>query len=310
MGKISLIMHGGTGTYDPNEPYEAKHQAEQREGLQEAVRVGWEFLNKGGRALDAVERVVNMLEECPAFNAGIGAALGKDKQIDLDASIMDGRDRSCGAVAGLDGYVQAISVARRVMTETKHVFLAGRGANEFAKAQGFQWLPPDKFQTDYQLYCWNQAFGAASRPNQRYETVGAVARDSHGDVAAGTSTGGMTGKQLGRVGDTPLIGPGTYADNKLGGASCTGQGEEIIKVTLAKSALDLIRYEKKSAQAACEAMVEIIGKSARAGRAGIILIDPEGNVAAYSNERFLPRAYMSTGMSAPRVEFEVGHGCC
>lgn len=300
----ALIIHGGCGTYELSDPVELEHRRDQEKGLAAVIETCWGLLNGGMSALDVVERATSMLEEDPSFNAGIGAAIGSDKQIELDASIMDGRTLDCGAVSGLLNMPNAVAVARRVMERTKHVYLSGPGANQFARAEGFAPLPAEKFYTPYQLYWWEKL--AADVPDASAKgTVGAVAVDLKGDVAAATSTGGMTRKLPGRVGDSPIIGAGTYASNRLGGASATGWGEQIMKVVLCKTALDLLEYSRLGAQEACEAAIGRLGEL-KNGLGGIILIDANGNVGAAANERYLPRAYMSAGAAAPRVEFDLG----
>jgi beta-aspartyl-peptidase (threonine type) len=302
--KAGIIIHGGTGSYDINDPIEAQHQQDQRAGLTRIIDQAWKELLAGMAAIDLVERIVNQLEDCPVFNAGIGAALGNNMEVELDASIMDGRNLQAGAVAGLESVPHAISVARRVLRETKHVLLTGKGLNDFVLQHGFARLPKDAFITEYQLQKWKKTKHYGERAT-RLETVGAVVRDLSGNIAAGTSTGGVTRKLAGRVGDSPLIGAGTYADNQLGGVSCTGYGEQIIKVVMAKSALDILSYTGCSAQAACEAVVCRLSKL-ELGFGGLIMIDPQGNFGAFSNETFLARAYRSSDMPEPVVAFEVG----
>lgn len=305
--KPALIVHGGCGTYDIEEPLERDHQAAQSAGLERVISEGWRMLSAGSSAFDVAESVVNMLEDDPSFNAGIGAAIGSDKQIELDASIMDGSNLRCGAVCGLRNIPRAVSVARRVMEVTRHVFLGGEGANRFAEGQGFEHLPAERFYTDYQLYWWEKLAGG-SRDRSAKGTVGAVALDAKGSIAAATSTGGMTRKLPGRIGDSPLIGAGCYADNQIGGASATGYGEQIIRVVLCKSALDLIEYKGLGAQAACEAGIAKLALLPD-GLGGIIMIDRNGAIGAHSNERYLPRAYMSAAHSAPVVRFDFDPEC-
>ena len=303
----ALILHGGCGTYDEREPIERHHQAEQVAGMSRAIEEGWKMLSLGASAVDTVERVVNLLEECPAFNAGIGSAIGSDMQIEVDASIMNGRDLACGAVAGLSCIPNAISIARRVMDQSPCVFLAGAGADEFAERENFSKLPVEKFYTDYSLHWWNK-LGAWRRVDETVPepgskgTVGAVALDRHGDIAAATSTGGVTRKPRGRVGDSPIIGAGTYADNRFGGGSATGCGEQIIKVSLTKTAIDLVRFRNASAQEACDEMITELGTLTK-GKGGIIFIDPLGRVGASCNEKFMARAYMTAALKAPVVGF-------
>lgn len=304
MFSYSLIIHGGSWSYDLNDPMEKQHLQEQQEGLKKIIAEGWDLLTSGLSAIDVVEKTINMLEMNPAFNAGIGAAIGMHGQIELDASIMDGRTLACGAVASLVQIPNAISVARTVMDKTRNVFLVGRGANVFAKKHGFTILPKKSFYTPYQRH-WLKKVKEQKPISQEVKvshgTVGVVAMDKLGALAAGTSTGGMTGKLLGRVGDSPFIGAGTYADSAAGAASATGYGEQIIKVGLTKFAIDLIRFKGYSAQKACEEAVYILSKL-KDGLGGLILIDNKGKIGMYGNEN-LPRAYMSTEMKEPVVEY-------
>ncbi len=303
MKKMAIIIHGGCGTYDVLVPLERQHQDEQKIGLQKAIDAGWKLLQKNGKAIDVVEKVINILELNPAFNAGIGAAIGEEGQITLDASIMDGSSLSAGAVGVLRGIPNAISVARKVMEKTWHVMLVDEGANMFAKKQGFKKLPDKKFYTPYQLH-WLKEFKNEKKAKPRKETVGAVVLDGFGDIAAGTSTGGLTGKMPGRVGDSSIIGAGTYAVSKFGGASATGNGEQILRVGMTRTVVDLLQYKKLSAQKAAEASIKVLG-SVPKGMGGVIVIDKNGTIGAAANEQYLPRAFMTSKMKAPIVKFDL-----
>ena len=260
-GTFGIVIHGGCGSNDLTDPME-KEQMDRREAaMQKIIVSAWELLSKGGSALDVAERAVNLLEEEPAFNAGIGGALTEDRQVELDASIMNGDDLSCGAVAGLLNIPHTISVARRVMEKTNHVFLHGKGANEFAKSQGFAHLDPEALRTEYQLYLWG-------KKDQKKEassngTVGAVVRDARGTIVAATSTGGMTRKMSGRIGDSPMIGAGTYADSRWGGISLTGYGEQIIKIGAARTAIALCEFCQMDAEQAIRETINRVGKLQR-----------------------------------------------
>ena len=204
-----------------------------RGGLERAVMLGAAMLERGASSLDVVEAVVRALEDDPAFNAGRGAVFTHDGTIELDASIMDGRTLACGAVAGVRTVKNPVSLARRVMERTPHVLLAGDGAEAFAREAGVEIVDLSYFRTDER---WSEPQRTVARrlpatvlPGPEMGTVGAVARDRHGDLAAATSTGGRTGKRAGRVGDSPLIGAGTYADNRTCAVSVTGNGEEMIR---------------------------------------------------------------------------------
>ncbi len=267
------------------------------------IQEGWELLTTGASAIDVAERLINLLELNPSFNAGIGGAIGQDGLVSLDASIMDGDTLAAGAVTGLLGYPNAISVARAVMERTPHVFLSGEGANEFAASLGLVRLDAKDLQTPYQIHLWNTFSTTQSSPlpPPAKGTVGAVVRDASGTIVAATSTGGMTRKMKGRVGDSPIIGAGTYADSRLGGVSCTGYGEQILRIVLAKTVLDLVELRGLSiSDAIHEALLKM--KHLPNGLGGLIAIDSEGTIAFAGNETHMSRAYMSDSMDAPKVE--------
>ncbi len=301
MKKYAIIIHGGCGSYDINDPLEAKHQAAQDKGLQKAIALGWKLLQKNTKALDVVEKVVTMLELDPAFNAGIGAAIGIDGQVSLDASIMDGTTLQCGGVAALDGIPTAISVARKIMEETWHVMLVEKGANTFAKNHGFKKIPTKQFYTPYQIH-WLREFKKDQKRKPRKETVGIAVLDSFGTIAAGTSTGGLTGKMQGRVGDSPIIGAGTYAVSQFGGASATGNGEQILQVGLTRTVVDFMRFKKLSAMRAAEKSISELAKLPN-GFGGVICVSAEGEIGFAANETYLPRAYMTSKMKKPIIAF-------
>src|SRR5438105_11035824 len=222
----TILVHGGAGA-DPGDGRD-----ELRAGVAAAARAGWRALADGGRALDAVEAAVRALEDHPRFNAGRGAVLTSIGTIEMDASIMDGERLACGAVAAVSRVANPVTLARRVMEDDRHVLLVGDGAHAFARAVGLPDCDPTLLTTD------RQRKRLAAHVDDDAGTVGAVAIDRHGTIAAATSTGGMIGKRPGRVGDSALIGCGTYADSRRGGVSCTGSGEAIIRVVLAHVTLD------------------------------------------------------------------------
>lgn len=228
----SILVHGGAG--DIAEARIASRVA----GCERAAAVGAAVLAAGGSALDAVERAVAALEEDPLFNAGTGSSLDEEGGLALDASIMDGRTLGAGAVCALPAFKSPIAIARTVMEKTRHVLLAGEGAARFAVAHGFERVDPATMITDDARAKLTAARAAPSGATASGGTVGAVARDVHGHVAAATSTGGMVNKLVGRVGDSPLVGAGTYADDTRGACSTTGHGEGMIRVCLAKTAVD------------------------------------------------------------------------
>jgi beta-aspartyl-peptidase (threonine type) len=282
----ALIVHGGAGA-DPTEGRD-----ELRDGIRAATLAGWRILTEGGRALDAVEAAVRVLEDHPRFNAGRGSVLTSTGTVEMDASIMEGDRLQCGAVAVVNRIANPITLARRILDDGRHVLLAGDGAHGFARAAGLPECDPASLITDQQ----RTRLVAHGRG-----TVGAVALDRHGTVAAGTSTGGMVGKRPGRVGDSALIGCGTYADSSLGGASCTGSGEAIIRVVLARRALDYLR-EADDPDYAAKVAVDLLVEEGR-GEGGLILVDWRGRVGFAKSTPLMPLAWMSPALDAPQVPF-------
>ncbi|MGH9468370.1 MAG: isoaspartyl peptidase/L-asparaginase family protein [Terriglobales bacterium] len=276
-----ILIHGGCGRVD------AATHAERRSGVQEAATAGWAVLEQGGTALDAVTAAVERLEDLPQFNAGRGSVLNADGEIETDASIMDGSSLAAGAVACVRGLLHPVRLARRVMEASPHVLLCGEGAVRFAAAQGFTFCAPGELVVPGRRQDWENEHG----------TVGAVACDAQGRLAAATSTGGMTGKLPGRVGDTPLIGCGTYADRHLA-VSCTGHGEQIIRMTLAR--LAAFRYAGGGdAQAAAQAALDELARNAP-GDAGLILVDHRGRIAYAFNTSQMPVCAINPqGMTLP-----------
>jgi beta-aspartyl-peptidase (threonine type) len=285
----TVLVHGGAGA-DP-----AEGRDELRAGVQAAVLAGWRALGGGGRALDAVEAAVRALEDHPRFNAGRGSVLTSAGTVEMDASIMEGDRLACGAVAGVSRVANPITLARRVMEDERHVLLIAEGAHAFARSVGLPECDPELLITD------RQRIRLARLDSDSRGTVGAVAVDRHGTIAAATSTGGTLGKRPGRVGDSALIGSGTYADSALGGVSCTGSGEAIIRVVLARRVLDRLAQDGDP-DAAARAAVDLLVKEGR-GEGGLILIDPSGRVGYAHSTPLMPVAWMSSGLDAPRVPF-------
>jgi beta-aspartyl-peptidase (threonine type) len=277
MSRWKLVIHGGAGSEriahdDP------AHEASARAGLLEALEAGSAILDAGGTAIDAVETAARSLEDNVCFNAGRGSVLTEHGEVELDAAMMDGATRRAGAAAGLKTTRAPISLARRLMEHGPHVFLSGDGADRFAAAAGLEQvgnayfiLPERRRQLDEAL-----AAGSAADPI-KYGTVGAVAVDSNGHVAAATSTGGVTGKQWGRVGDSPLIGAGTYADDRACAVSATGSGEYFIRAVAAHELAARLRFGGESLQQALDAVLEDI--EALGGRGGLIAVSPTGEAA-------------------------------
>src|SRR5512138_1929757 len=285
----TLIVHGGAGDLGPDDPASSGGaDAPRLEGVRRACAAGWAILGGGGSALDAVEAAVRILEDDPTFNAGTGATLGSTGEIELDASIMDGAALRCGAVAAVRDVKNPVTLARAVMERSEHVLLAGDGASAFAREVGIPAHPGSLLVTSRQRARWEAARRAGpARPG--HGTVGAVARDAAGHLAAATSTGGTSMKRPGRVGDTPLVGCGTYADDALAAVSCTGHGERIIQLTLARHAADLVGAGHSATYAARHA-VALLG-SRVAGEGGLIVVGPTGIPGFAYNTPLLTRAW-------------------
>lgn len=282
MSKTALILHGGAWRIDP-----AEH-ADHLRGVRVAAEAAWALLQNGASALDAVERAVMILEDDPTFDAGTGSVLNCVGEIELDAMIMDGSSLRVGAVAAVKGIQYPIQLARLVMQETEHSLLVGRGAHEYARMHGMPFVPQAQLTVPreaerYRGYQAKPPSATAESFTGLHSggTVGAVALDRAGNIAAATSTGGTPFSLPGRVGDSPLVGCGTYADNLTGGASATGHGERIMQVVLAKHATDLIRAGKDAEQAADEAITYMQRRVD--GHGGLILIDKNGRVGFAHN---------------------------
>ena len=292
-----LVIHGGAGVIKKAN-ISADKERELRAALDEALRTGSTILEKGGSAVDAVEATVRALEDNPNFNAGRGAVFTYDGNIELDASIMDGRSRAAGAVTGVTMTKNPISLARRVMEKSEHVFLSGDGADEFSKAQGLAQVPRDYFETPLrrkQLEEYKTKKVSALDIEYKFGTVGAVALDANGHVAAATSTGGMTGKRWGRIGDSPIIGAGTYADDRGCAVSGTGWGEYFIRVGVAHEICARMRLDGTAAQkAADDVMAEV---KSLGGDGGVILVTPKGDMVTSFNT---PGMYRGMASSAGR----------
>ncbi len=283
----AIVVHGGAGDPGPEDSSSGGPEAPRLDGVRRACAAGSDILRRGGSALDAVEAAVRALEDDPLFNAGTGATLTAAGDVELDASIMDGETLRCGAVAVVKDVKNPVSLARAVMERTEHVLLAGPGASAFAREAGFPVHDNALLMTPRQRVRWEAA--RRSAPASKAGTVGAVARDVHGHLAAATSTGGMSMKLPGRVGDTPLVGCGTYADDALAAVSCTGHGERIVQLTLARHAADLVGRGLSAAEAAREA-IALLGRRVR-GDGGLIVVGPRGEVGFAHNTRAMSRAW-------------------
>jgi beta-aspartyl-peptidase (threonine type) len=293
---IAMAIHAGSGTINKGDFSEDKER-KIRATLERAVRAGHEILTAGGTSLDAVTRAITILEDSPHFNAARGAVFNAEGKNELDASIMDGSDLNAGAVAAVHNVRNPVLLARKVMTDSVHVMLMGAGAEQFARDHDIAFEDDEYFFTQYR---WQQLQKAkasdngettflSETPDQWFSTVGAVALDSHGNLAAGTSTGGMTNKRWGRVGDSPIIGAGTYADNRSCAVSATGHGEYFIRATVARDICARVQYTDVSLAKAADQVVnkELVEMD---GSGGIIALDPQGNIALTFNTPGMYRA--------------------
>ena len=272
-----LVIHGGAGAMRPKQG-DPNHEQRAREGLRMALEAGVDILGRGGAALDAVEASVRLLEDDPCFNAGRGSALTDQGSVELDAAIMDGRNRRAGAVAGLQTTRAPVSLARRLMEQGPHVFLTGRGADRFAEDAGLEQVDPAWFVTDERRRQLDELLaGGGFDAAVKYGTVGAVALDEHGHVAAATSTGGLTAKRWGRIGDSPLIGAGTYADDRSAAVSATGSGEYFIRAVAAHQLAERVRLGGATLQQALGGVLADI--SELGGTGGLIAVAPTGEAA-------------------------------
>lgn len=282
--KPSIIVHGGAGDWSP-----LLHQPG-IDGVRKAATIGWDVLLSGGTALEAVEQATIFLEDMPPFDAGVGSFLNELGEVEMDALICDGSRRDFGAVASVKHVKNPITLARLVLTETPHCFVVGDGADRLAIKLGLPYVS----NLHFILPDFFEAYRKRHEPAPVLDslgTVGAVAVDAQGNIAAATSTGGTRDKLPGRVGDSPLYGAGGYADNRYGAASATGKGENIMRVLLSKYAVDQIAGGRTAAQAAVDAAAHINGYFAPSD-AGIILVDREGRVGAAHTTPHMPIAWV------------------
>lgn len=271
-----LVIHGGAGVIERRRMTQ-ELDGKLRDGLAAALEAGAAILSAGGSALDAVEAAARSLEDDPLFNAGRGSVLTFDGTIELDAAIMDGRHRDAGAVTGVSNTRNPISLARAVMERSPHVFLGGKGADRFAGEQGLEQAPPGWFdipERRRQLEELKAHDADWFDVDMKYGTIGAVALDAAGHVAAATSTGGITGKRWGRIGDSPVLGAGTWADDRACAVSATGSGEFFIRTAVAHEIAARIRYRGESAQAAADAVLAEVAELG--GHGGVIVVSPKG----------------------------------
>lgn len=289
---ISIVIHGGAGTILKENMTDSLENAYHQK-LNEAVSKGYQMLENGASSVDVVEAVVKILEDSPLFNAGKGAVLTNQGIIELDAAIMDGKNQNAGAVAGLTTIKNPITLARKVMEASEHVMMIGSGAEHFAKLHQLEQVDPTYFFTKSRIEALQKAKEKEATSNQnkdeKFGTVGCVALDKNGNIAAGTSTGGMTNKKFGRVGDVPIIGAGTYAKNQVCGVSATGWGEFFIRNVVAYDIAAQMMYQNKSLEeAAKETIHQKVAKMG--GDGGIIALDSNGNVVMEFNTKGMYRA--------------------
>lgn len=298
---ISLILHGGA--WDIPEELVDAH----KDGVSRALEIGWEILVNGGSAVDAVEKTINYLEDDITFDAGRGSHLNSEGEIELDASIMNGASFRCGSVGAVKNIRNPISLCRKIMDESEHIFLVGKGAEKFAVEHGLTLCTQSDLQIEREILKWKNVKGKknfstkdAFKFHNPMGTVGAVALDVYGVICAGTSTGGTFNKHPGRVGDSPLIGCGTYADNSVGGVSTTGWGEAMIKVVMAKTVIDLMEFNGGDPQNAAEKGIQILKEKAD-GYGGVIALNNKGEFGIAFNTPKMARAFINSNMNSPQI---------
>ncbi len=291
----AIVIHGGAGVLSKSAMTEERRKA-YTEKLNEALELGKKHLKEGKAATDVVVVVIQVLENSPLFNAGKGAVFTSEGKNELDASIMEGKTLNAGAVAGVQDIKNPILAAREVMDNSKHVMLSGAGASEFARKQGLEMVKNSYFYTESRYQSLQRL---RERERKRTEkdntgTVGCAVLDKHGNISAGTSTGGMTNKKYGRIGDSPIIGAGTYANNNTCAVSCTGHGEYYIRLGFARDISALIEYKNMTISEACREEIRKLGELG--GTGGVIGLDAEGNIAMEFNTSGMFRGYIrSTG---------------
>ena len=298
---IAIVIHGGAGKID-RDALTPERERLYHSTLEQSLRAGHAILARGGSALDAVEAAIVVMEDAPVFNAGKGSVFTAEGKNELDASIMDGRALQAGAVGGVTTVKNPIRAARAVMEKSPHVLFTNKGAEKFAAEHGLEIVDPKYFFTERrwkQIQKWRKQQEAkpqaSAEPDQHadyFGTVGCVALDAQGNLATGTSTGGMTGKRFGRIGDSPIIGAGTYADNRTAGISCTGHGEYFIRHAVAHDIPARMAYKQESLAKAARDVVQTVLKPA-GGSGGIIGIDADGNVVMEFNTPAMSRGYIA-----------------
>jgi beta-aspartyl-peptidase (threonine type) len=296
----SIVIHGGAGHFD-SESYSVEQEAEYEQNLQAALEAGQAILSSGGASADAVQAAIVVLEDCPLFNAGKGAVFTAEGINEMDASFMDGTSLNCGAVTGIQRVKNPIKAARGVMDESEHVFFSGKGATSFAENLGLELVDSSYFKTEkswnryLQVKAKEEASALVLEKPDKFGTVGCVALDQNGNICAGTSTGGMTWKRNGRIGDSPVISAGTYADSKVGGISCTGHGEYFIRAAVAHDIIARSDYKDISLEVAAEEVImeKLVDMG---GEGGVVGLDNYGRAVMVFNSAGMFRGYAnSTG---------------
>jgi len=298
VNEFAIVIHGGAGS-QTRKTITPELDSLIRSKLTEAITIGHSILKNGGSSLNAVEKTIHVLENSPLFNAGKGAVYTNKETNEMDASIMDGANLNAGAVAGITTIKNPISAARKVMENSPHVLLSGKGANQFAQEQGLEIVDPSYFATEKNLLYLRKIKAQENKktvalltkkyPDYKFGTVGCVALDKNGNITAGTSTGGMTNKKWNRIGDSPIIGAGTYANNNTCGVSSTGHGEYFIRAAVAHDISAQIEYKKASLKEAAKNVVQE-KLVALKGSGGIIAIDKHGNIQMEYNTQGMYRA--------------------
>ncbi|SDS50398.1 beta-aspartyl-peptidase (threonine type) [Polaribacter sp. KT25b] len=304
--KFAIIIHGGAGTILKKNMSDEK-EAAYKSKLEDAIKIGYTILKNGGTSQEAVMKTIQVMEESPLFNAGKGAVFTHEEKNELDASFMDGKTLNAGAVAGVTNVKSPIELAIKIMTDSDHVMLSGSGASEFAKEKGLEIVDPSYFYTEKRFKSLQRikdkektaldhddkkaVFYDADIKNSKFGTVGCVALDKNGNIAAGTSTGGMTNKRWGRIGDAPIIGSGTYANNKTCGVSSTGWGEYFIRSQVAYDISAQMEYQQKTLKEATKDVIQ--NKLTKlGGTGGVVALDKNGNMSFEFNTAGMYRASM------------------
>jgi len=307
-GNYSLMVHGGAGALDNVK--DDKTAFRYLDSIRRTLEHGRDVMELGGSALQAVEACASLLEDDPVFNAGCGSVLNENGKVEMDAAIMDGRDLSAGAVAAVDNIANPVQLARLVMTESEHVMLISEGAMRFADHCGMERVPEDYFYTTDRVEQLRQARlqhkimldhddTEEDTEDQKYGTIGAIARDPQGNLAAATSTGGIVNKRMGRVGDSPIIGAGVYADNETCAVSATGFGEDFMRSVISKMIADFMYMKGMDAKQATAAGIDYLVRKVR-GRGGVIVIDSQGNCSSGFTTKKMIHGWIERG----------GETCC